>query len=134
MLNNGMVSKLYELHIETNKEKKGFRTVTKIVIDSITEQICEHFFNTKPNGNSNVRALINEKIDTISEQEDKNVLTTLKLILREYEETFSKLYTDHNTKLILFMNTELKNFCIALANHSYFAGNTEAINLRRLLR
>lgn len=134
MLDSAMIQRLFEIHYTLKyTNKKISRKAIKVIVDSIIEQLCNHFFDIKPNGIQKIRALINSKINSFTEQEDKDILNAFDGILREYPSVFSKTYSDHDSNFGDFMNQEVRILSKALSNHSIFRSDVNAKKLRGLL-
>lgn len=134
MLDTAMIRRLFDLQYTLKyTTKKIYRKSTKVIIDSIAEQLCNHFFETKPSGIQSTRALVNKKISIFSAQEDKDILSALDAILREYPSVFSKTYSDHDSDFGDFLNNEVMTLSRALSNHSIFRNDDNAKKLRGLL-
>ncbi|OXS52155.1 hypothetical protein B1A99_34935 [Cohnella sp. CIP 111063] len=134
MLSAAMIQQLYTIQFDHRYTKKHIsRKSMKIIVDSIIEQICSHYFQIRPNGIQKLRLLINTKIVSINEEEDKAILRSLSAILREYSTVFSKTYSDHDQDFNDFLNQELFAFMKELTNHSLFRTDDNAIRLRSLL-
>jgi hypothetical protein len=133
MINREMLQTLYGIYVDLQfSHNKTKRKKINIIIDSIIEQLCSFYFGITTKGHQHLRLIINKKIETFNE-EDKVVLKTLNAILRDYSNVFSKSYSDHEKDLNKFLQNELKDFCIAISEHSSFCHDDIAIDLRRLL-
>lgn len=137
MVSTDMLLELDKIYYECYTGKIYKRQKLKIVVDSIMEQLCGHYLNSRPISQRvsdlNTRKSILTKINEITADEDKKVLLAFNYMLREYEETFSKTYADHSRNFQNFINKELRDLTIALITHSSYINDEYAGSLRRLL-
>lgn len=133
MLSTDMLLELYKIYLENTTGKKYKRKKLKIVVDSIMEQLCGFYLNSRPNSAWNIRESILRKISNTPSDEDKDVLSAFNSLLREYDEAFSKSYSDHSKNHQDFINKELKNLTLALINHSLHRSDQNADLIRGLL-
>ncbi len=133
MLSTDMFLELYKIYIEIISGKNYKRKKLKVVVDSIMEQLCRHFLNSRPNSAWNIRASVLNKINHTTTGEDKDVLSAFNSLLREYDEAFSKSYSDHSDNIQSFINNELKELTVALIKHSLHRTDQNANSLRGIL-
>lgn len=134
MLSTNIILELYKVCVDikcTAKKVKINRHNLKVIIHSLMEQICHIYFDSKPTGIQNVRILINSNINAHNE-EDMKLLQSFNAILREYNDVFSKDYTDHSADLLEFVDNQVRHFCTALFNHSRYISDINVERLRRL--
>ncbi|MFW9331740.1 hypothetical protein ACN6AX_00725 [Paenibacillus polymyxa] len=135
MIGTSMFDELYEIHHHYSiyKKMKYSRNQMKIIIDSIIEQLYGYYITGKFNGIMNVRAKVVERIKIEQIDEDLNILTALNSLLRVYGDVFSKSYSDHKENYVKFIESELRELSLRLAEHSLNSNDSYAIRLRRML-
>lgn len=133
MLSTDMLLELYKIYIEITTGKKYKRKKLKVVVDSIMEQLCGYYLNSRPNSAWNIRESILNKINQTTSDEDKDILRAFNNLLRDYDETFSKSYSDHSESIHGFINNELRILTIALIKHSLHSTDQNADLLRGIL-
>ncbi|TQR14749.1 hypothetical protein [Psychrobacillus soli] len=133
MLSTDMLLELYKIYIEIITGKKYKRKKLKVVVDSIVEQLCGYYLNRRPNSAWNIRESVLIKIHQTTTDEDKDILSTFNSLLREYDEAFSKSYSDHSENLQEFINIELRDLTISLIKHSLHRTDEHANSLRVIL-
>lgn len=134
MLTSDMFFEIFVFYANLYNGEKIKRKKLQIVIDSIIEQLCVYYIQSKPNGRLNVRASIINKISSVNEDEDKNILEALNALLRKYDEAFSKAYIDHDKDFTEFINNELKNLVLSITEHNLHTNDEYSILLRGFLR
>ena len=129
-----MFLELHKIYIEINSGKKYKRKKLKVIVDSIMEQLCGYYLSSRPNSAWNIRASVIKILSqTTTDDEDKVVLNAFNSLLREYDEAFSKSYSDHSDNQHSFINNELMDLTIALIKHSIHRTDQNADSLRGLL-
>lgn len=130
MLTDSMTVKLIDFY-EESSTKKIKRKEVKIIVDSLIEQLCQFFFQSCPDGISNIRKKINSSI--ARDNDNKEVLEKFDQMLRAYHEAFSKSYSDHTDSYNSFLNGELKTLILALIKLYYIKDISLSMKLRELL-
>lgn len=133
MLSSDMFLELDKIYIEIKSGKKYKRKKLKVIVDSIMEQLCSYYLDSRPNSAWDIRASIITKLDQTTTAEDIDVLNAFNSLLREYTQTFSKSYSDHSSTQQNFINNELKILTIALIKHNIHKNDDNANSLRRIL-
>ncbi|MCY8098848.1 hypothetical protein [Bacillus haynesii] len=133
MLSTDMFLELHKIYIEIISGKKYKRKKLKVVVDSIMEQLCGYYLNSRPNSAWNIRASVIKIVSQTTTVEDKDVLNAFNSLLREYDEAFSKSYSDHSDNQHSFIINELKDLTIALIKHSIHRTDQNADSLRGIL-
>jgi hypothetical protein len=118
MINSAMTLTLYNFYDDTKEPQPIDRKEVKVIVDSLIEQLCQHYFQRRPNGVENIRTLINSSIVNFTNAEDKAVLKNLNKLLREYKEAFSSGYSDHKDTFEYFIKNELKCLTSSIIHHS----------------
>lgn len=131
MITEPMTLELINIYSEHTK-KKVKRKKVKIIVDSLIEQICEHFLGHQPNGKVNIRLEINFKLNELMNNE-KDVLNKFQSILRTYDEAFSKTYSDYTDNFNSFLNVEFKALILVLIKYDYFQNHVLKSKLKELL-
>lgn len=133
VIDTAMIDKLFEKLSNFKEKKRIRRKEMKVMIDSISEQLCSYYFDEKPSGQQ-IRELINNRIDSITDTEDKEILIALEGVHREYGNVFSKRYSDHDTDFNRFLEKEVQILSKSITEHSLFQDDVNAKRLRSLLR
>ncbi len=131
MITDAMAVKLIEFYKENEINKKRRKKV-KIIVDSLIEQLCKYYFNTIPTGIANVRVLVNKEFSKFNTL-DQSILFKLKSVLRNYDDAFSKDYSDYNDIYNEFVNGDLKDLIIILLDSGFLTNNELKNQLKGLL-
>jgi len=131
MLSGEMVKKLIEIY-ESPAVTKTKRKITKPIVDSLIEQLCKSMLNIEFSGLANVRRKINreKKKDNV---ENLEILISLSKLLKEYDDAFSKRYSDHSDTFDNFLNNELKDLIEVLIDNEQFANSDDLKELKGLI-
>lgn len=134
MINSSIALRFYKFFQTSFIGEKIDRKEVKIMVDSLIEQLCDYYLQNKPNGIQNVRSSVNRKMKDISDEEDIQVLKALNSMLREYNDAFSKSYSDHTDTFNRFFNRELRDLLVCVSRHSCLSKNKGAQELWGLLK
>jgi hypothetical protein len=129
---------LYEEYKSSAIDKEKFfnakRKETKILVDSLTEQIVEELIKEKPRHALNARQLINQARGKVLGNEDIVLLDELASVLKQYDVLDDKSYIDHARKMEDLFNGALRKLCIALSRHPWHRRSGKARMLAHTLK